>query len=333
MMGHHVVFIKKGQTEFREMTVAQPAEHEVLVQILYSVISAGTERANLLSMPNTLGRFPMVPGYSAVGRVIQTGENVSGLSAGDRVLVYHGGHQSHSIMREDQLFKVKDERIDSCDAAFTVIASMSLQGLRKIRPELGTSIMVIGLGLLGLFAVQLARLSGGVPVAAVDYNETRLKLAYELGTDAGLSPDEPKINEHVQSITKGKGFDAIIEVTGSSDALKQALQWVAWQGRISLLGCTRISKEPIDFYQWVHKRGVSLIGAHNFVRPKCDSYPGYWTREDDYRVLLDLMRYRKLNVKSIISEIVSPTQAPKVYQRLADDPQAPLGVVFDWQQL
>jgi threonine dehydrogenase-like Zn-dependent dehydrogenase len=124
----------------------------------------------------------------------------------------------------------------------------------------------------------------------------------------------------------------VVEVTGSARALEQALELSARQGRVALLGCTRVSDTPIDFYQMVHKPGVSIIGAHNYVRPDVDSYPGYWTRQDDYRVLLDQMVSVRLQVRPIISEIVSPQNASQVYARLADDPQAPLGIVFDWRQ-
>jgi threonine dehydrogenase-like Zn-dependent dehydrogenase len=115
--------------------------------------------------------------------------------------------------------------------------------------------------------------------------------------------------------------------------LEQALELVAWEGRVALLGCTRVSDRPIDFYQKVHKPGVSIIGAHNYVRPQADSYPGYWTRQDDYRVLLDLMASGRLLAGPIISEVVQPEQAGAVYARLAADATAPLGIVFDWRRL
>ena len=111
------------------------------------------------------------------------------------------------------------------------------------------------------------------------------------------------------------------------------LIYVAWQGRISLLGCTRVSDANIDFYQYVHQRGVSLVGAHTFVRPKVDSYPGYWTTQDDFRTLLALIAARKLKVQPIISEIVSPESAPAIYKRLAEEKNPPLGIVFDWSKI
>ena len=154
----------------------------------------------------------------------------------------------------------------------------------------------------------------------------------ELGATASFVPDE-YLSEQVLAATGGKGVNAVVEVTGSAKALQQALKYVAWEGRISLLGCTRISDAPIDFYRYVHKRGVTLVGAHTSTRPGTDSRPGQWTEQDDYRTFLKLVAAGKMRVRPIISEVVSPEKAPEVYSCLAEDKNPPLGIVFDWKQI
>lgn len=332
MEGYRIVFTGIGQAALESYAVHGPQDGEVLIETLYSVLSAGTERANLLAMPNTPASFPAYMGYCAIGRIAACGNGVTDLVPGDRVIVYHGRHQTHTVMKAEGLVKVRDD-VASLDGAFTVIASMSLQGLRKVRLELGESVLVMGQGLLGIFATQLARLDGGLPVVALDFSPERRQLALQLGADAVFAPDDASLKPALLDLTRGRGMNAIIEVTGSARALEQALELAARQGRIALLGCTRVSDKPIDFYQMVHKPGVSIIGAHNFVRPSVDSYPGYWTRQDDYHVLLDLIASGRLQVRPIVSEVVSPVQAAPIYARLAEDPQAPLGIVFDWQAL
>ena len=130
-----------------------------------------------------------------------------------------------------------------------------------------------------------------------------------------------------------KNAEFACEVTGIAKALQQALECVARDGRISLLGCTRISDVPIDFYRYVHRRGISLIGAHTDTRPAKESAPGRWTEADDYRTFLKLVAAGKMQVRPIISEVGSPEKAGEVYARLANDPQAPLGIVFDWRHV
>jgi 2-desacetyl-2-hydroxyethyl bacteriochlorophyllide A dehydrogenase len=320
--GHYIVCEAIGEAALKPFEVPRPSAGEVLLENDYTVVSAGTERANLLNLPNTSGGFPYHPGYCGIGRVIEVGEGVDNARLGDRALASFSGHRSHAIQKAADLTLVRDDRIESLDAAFVVIAAMGLQGVRKLKLELGESVMVIGLGLLGMFATQLAAIDGAIPVIVSDFDAKRRELALTLGADHAFSPDESDLPERIRELTYGKGADGIVEVTGAAVALQQALECVAWQGRISLLGCTRVSDANIDFYQHVHRRGVSLIGAHTFVRPQHESYPGYWTTRDDYRTLL-----------ALIAEVVSPERAPAVFTRLAEEPHPPLGIVFDWGQL
>jgi len=333
MTGQYVVFESIGNAVLKPFDVAQPGPGEVLIQSDYSVISAGTERANLMNLPNTSGRFPYYPGYCGIGRVTAAGDGVENVGIGDRVLVTFGGHRSHAVQAAADLTVVTDESIDSIEATFVAIAAMGLQGVRKLKLELGESAMVIGLGLLGTFATQLAALDGAIPVIVSDFDQRRRELALSLGADYAFSPGEENLAEKIRELTGGKGVNGIVEVTGVAAALQDALTYVARQGRISLLGCTRIPDVNIDFYRHVHLTGVTLIGAHTFVRPKVDSYPGYWTTRDDYRTLLAFIGAGKLQVKPIISEVVSPQSAHAVYKRLADEKHPPLGIVFDWSQL
>lgn len=334
MTGYYIVFETVGTAVLKPFEVPRPAPGEVLVATDYTVVSAGTERANLVGLPNTSGEFPYYPGYCGLGRVVEVGDGVEAVAGGDRVLLtFSSGHRSHTVQRAADLTVVHDERAQSLEAAFVPIAAMGLQGVRKLKLELGESVMVIGLGLLGMFATQCARLDGAIPVIVSDFDPRRRSLALSLGADHAFAPDEPSLAETLRELTHGRGPDCIVEVTGVAAALQQALTYVAWEGRVSLLGCTRIPDANIDFYQYVHRRGVSLIGAHTMVRPQVDSHPGYWTARDDYRALLDFLAAGRLQVRPIISEVVSPERAPAIYARLAADPQPPLGIVFDWQEL
>ena len=340
MTRKNIVFTAPKTAECLEAAMPEVTGHNVLVRMEYTVVSGGTERACIMGMPNAGGNnFPKQLGYCGVGRVEQIGEAVSSFSIGDRVLVYHGVHSNYNIVEEAhdgivgyaQLTKVDDDAIDSLDAAFAIIASMGLGGVRKLELELGESAMVMGLGLLGMFAVQFLALSGANPVIAADLNPARRKLALELGADYALDPAEEGFADKVKELTKGRGVNACVEVTGVSKAMSQALDCASWMGRIALLGCTRISDCAVDYYQKVHRPGVKLIGAHNFVRPKVESYPHHWTHQDDCRAILDLIAANKLRVRPIVSRVAAPEEAPEIYRQLCDDPAFPIGTVFDWR--
>jgi 2-desacetyl-2-hydroxyethyl bacteriochlorophyllide A dehydrogenase len=336
MTGHYVEFESVGKAVLKSFEVPQPRVGEVLLENEYTVISAGTEGANLKHLPNTAtaeSGFPWLPGYSGSGRVIAVGDQVTELKLGDRAVINWGGHRSHTVKKAQAVLKIEDDSIDPLDAAFTPIAAFSLLGIRKLKIELGESAMIAGQGILGVFALQIASLSGALPVTVVDFDLTRRKLALELGAAYAFSPDEENVVEKVKEATGGDGPNAVCEVTGSAAALRQALEYIAWEGRISLLGCTRISDVPIDYYKYVHRRGISLVGAHTFTRPRQESAPGRWTERDDYRTFLKLLAARKIQTRPIISEIVSPEAAAAVYGRLAETKNPPLGIVFDWKKM
>ena len=333
MKNKKIYFTDIHKAELLECELRELAEGEVLTEMEYTVVSGGTERACITGSSNTSQRFPMSLGYCGVGRVIALGAGVTEFSVGDRVLVYHGNHAKYNIRPVEKLTKVEDDSIDSLDAAFVVIATMGLGGVRKLEIELGESAMVMGLGLLGMFAVQFCRLSGANPVIAADPNPARRELALKLGADYAFDPTAPDFTEQVKRVTKGKGVHATVEVTGVSAAMKQALECASFMGRISLLGCTRVSDCAVDYYQQVHRPGVKLIGAHNFVRPKVESYPHHWTHHDDCRAILDMIAAGRVRVAPMVSRVVSPEKAPEIYDQLCDDPHFPMGTVFDWRDI
>ena len=332
MQTKSIVFTAPKTAEVLMQDVKPVTDDLVAVRMEYTVVSGGTERANIMAMPNAGGgKFPKQLGYCGIGRVIEVGDRVATVKPGDRVLVYHGKHTQVNVVPEIKVTKVTQEGLDSVEAVFVIIAAMGLGGVRRLQFELGESGMVMGLGLLGMFAVQFMRLSGAYPVIAADLNPARRALALELGADYALDPAEEDFAEKVKALTGGKGVNGIVEVTGNSKALMQALNCVAREGRISLLGCTRISDCPIDFYRQVHFPGIKLIGAHNSVRPLRESRPYEWTHQDDCKAILALLNAGRIQVKPIISRVVKPEQAPEIYTQLCDDPAFPMGTVFDWR--
>ncbi len=335
MTGYEILFTAKNRAELLPYEVPEPKDDEVLIRTDYTAVSAGTEFANLTDTPNVPPGWPRRLGYSGSGTILRVGAAVKDFREGDRVLTDHLSHRSHVVARftpnGNGFYPIRED-VDQLEAAFVVVGSMGVQGARKTRLQLGETAMVTGLGILGQFAVQALARSGGLPVIAVDFDEHRRQVALKLGADEALSPADPQFADKVRELTRGRMIDCNVEVTGSSAALKQALEVAAWEGRIALTGCTRVSDTPIDFYQMVHKPGVQLIGAHNFVRPRADSYPGYWTRHDDFAMILGMMARGKMSAAPIISEVDSPADAPRVYERLARR-ELPLGVAFDWSRL
>ena len=334
MSNKNIIFTSPCVAELIDLDLPVCGDNEVIVKLEVSTISAGTERANLVGDPNVSPTksvvFPRQVGYSSSGIICQVGKNVSKLQIGDRVACSWSKHAQYCVMKEKNITKL-DERISLSDGALLHIATFPLAAIRKCRLEVGESAIVMGLGVLGLVAVELLRASGAVPIIAVDPNPDKRKLALSLGADFALDPFENDFAEQVKAITNG-GVKVAIEVTGKGQGLDMVLDCMARFGRVALLGCTRNSDFTIDYYKKVHFPGITLVGAHTMARPKFESSDGWWTEKDDIKALIDMLLYKRINISRLVEATYSPEDAPEVYTRLANDPVFPI-VQFDWSRL
>ena len=317
-------------------------EGKVLVKTCFTAISAGTEYANVTGDRNvdatrkaedTVRVYPCGLGYAASGIVEQVGANVKSVKPGDRVALIACGHQNYHSVDEKMVMKIPYEDITLEETAPMFIASFSLSGARKLRIQAGESACVMGLGVLGMYAVQFCSAMGAAPVIAVDPVKEKRERALRLGADFALDPFEADFVEKVRELTDGRMINAAVEVTGKGQGLDMVLDIMARHGRVSLLGCTRNSDFTIDYYRKVHYPGIELIGAHTCTRPENDSRPGFWTYRDDYAAMLRLIHYGKVNFKDMIAQIHPVSETTQVYDRLARDyKNFPAGVLLDWRE-
>ena len=337
MKTKQIIFTKPYVAELLDVECFPPTEHEVTVRLEYSAISPGTEKANLIGLRNGTNVaedqeaiFPRTVGYSASGIVTEIGECVNGVKVGDRVIVIRGEHKKNITTNENNVLKIP-EGVTLEEASMAFISTFSLGAIRKTKLEIGESAMVMGLGILGIFAVQQLKTAGAYPIIAVDPIGERREFALKMGADFALDPTDDNFVENVLNLSGG--VNVCIEVTGLGIGLIQALDCMKRLGRVALLGCTRSSDFKIDYYGKVHGPGISLIGAHTNARPHTESSPGLWTDKDDLCTVLNLIKGKRLNFKDMIFEIHSPIEAGETYSRLANDNKFPIGVLFDWRNI
>lgn len=321
------------------VTVELPdlGENEVRVKLAFSTMSNGTERTNVMAAPNTsfnpnhVEQFPITDlGYSASGTVVEVGNAVTDLAPGDRVSVSWSHYGEVIQVSRSRCYKLPDN-VSFEDAALFHIGIFPLAAVRKCRVELGESAVVMGLGVLGLVAVQLLRAAGATPIIAVDPLPEKRKKALSIGADFALDPLAPDFAQAVKTLTNG-GAAVGIEVTGIGAGLDGILDCMAKFGRVALLGCTRDKNFTIDYYRKVHAPGITLIGAHTAARPKTESHGGWWTQKDDVLALHRLHAGGRLRLSSLVDEVHSPEEAPRIFDRLVKERGFPV-VQYDWRLL
>ena len=271
---------KTGETILEEVPAPQVRKGTVLIQTSRSLVSLGTERmlvefgkSNLISkarqqpdrvkqvldkikteglMPtleavfNKLGE-PLPLGYCNVGKVIAVGEGVSEFKIGDRVA--SNGHHAEFVCIPKNLVANIPEDVSDEEATFTVIGSIGLQGIRLLNPALGETIVVIGMGLIGLLTAQLL-IANGCQVIGVDIDNEKLNLSKQWGI-IPFNPTTGDVVKFVESKTGNTGADGII-ITASTKAneiISQAARMSRKRGRIILVGVIGLNLSRAEFYE------------------------------------------------------------------------------------
>lgn len=363
--------LKIGNMELAEAPCPTANSGMVLIQSRASLISAGTERmlvefskGNLLQkarsqpdkvkqaldkirtdglMPTLEAIFnkldePMPLGYCNAGVVIGVGSGVTDLQIGDRV-ASNGPHAEIVCAPRHLCAKVPDGVSDEA-AAFTVLSSIALQGVRLAEPTLGENVVVFGLGLVGLLTVQLLR-ANGCAVLGVDMNPQRLQLAEAFGAqvvDLGAGCDPVKA---ALAWSGGDGVDAVI-ITASAktdDIMHQAAESCRKRGRIVLVGVVGLNLRRDDFY----KKELTFQVSCSYGPGRYDEsyeqlgqdYPlpyVRWTEARNFEAVLRAMATGSLNVAPLITHRFALDHAVSAYEKIQND-RAALGVVLEYPEV
>lgn len=318
--GARVVFPTVGAASLERFFSLGPGPGDVLVRTERSLVSPGTERAIFLDAANAGGRFPMTPGYSAVGRILAVGSQVSGLAAGDRV-VTSMGHASLGVIRATRAFNVPDDVSDD-DACFHSLALIALAGIYRATPLAGETIAVVGRGLVGLLVLKLLRAAGGFHVLSLARTSRNAELARACGADDVRQVDA----------MNGLSADAVIDATGSPAALANAVLGVRPGGRLVVLGSPRGMTENLPL-RAIRDSRIQVLGAHIRALPDSADNPGTRTKQSCTEQFLRWLADGRLSMRDLISHRLPPSAISEFYSELALDETAVVGAVIEWDTL
>jgi threonine dehydrogenase-like Zn-dependent dehydrogenase len=311
--------------DFDRFEILSPTADEVLVEVASTVMSPGTERAQLLGLPGILNHDEVLsyfPGYSGSGEVTAVGKKVTEFQVGDRVAgrIQHG---TPAVIQEQFLFPVPNG-VSFEQAAFIELGIIGLQGIRKARIKPGESVLVLGQGLIGQLANRLSRLAGGAPIVAVA--RSRAKAPEALGKGGA---DRFLTVEELNREGVGEGFDVVIEATGGPNILPYASSLARAGGRVIGLG-TPQGRGRVNLGQGDSRPGITFVGAHISGMPQRDQSDGLWTYRDEGHLFLDLLAQGRLILDHLITHRIDPSRAGDIYESLRNGDSRMIGVVFDW---
>lgn len=266
---------------------------------------------------------PLALGYCNVGRVLEVGAGVEGFAVGERV-VSNGKHAEAVVVPKNLCARVPDG-VDDESAVFTVLGAIALQGIRLVQPTIGETVVVSGLGLIGLMAVQILR-ANGCRVLGVDMDAERLALAQRFGAECvDLSRGEDPVAA-AMAFSRGRGVDAVLLTasTSSNEPVAQAAHMCRKRGRIVLVGVTGLELSRADFYEKELSFQVSCSYGPGRYDPQYEDqghdYPvGFvrWTEQRNFEAVLDLMASGALDIKPLVSHRFDVEEAARAYELLA----------------
>lgn len=351
--------VSNGSVSVVDTPAPTVKENTVIIETLYSVVSAGTERSltsfggkNLIqkamerpdqvkkvtekmstdgiltTVEAAFGRLkdPMPMGYTAVGRVVEVGKGVTEVTAGDTVAaVGQAYHSEVNRVGKNLIAKVPDEVRDIRQAAFSALGGIALEGIHQAEIVPGETVAVIGLGLLGHIAARILYAYGcdviGFDVADKTLPATKLK--------AFVNSGDEQAADVVKALTKGRGVDKVIitAATDSNAPIDLAEEITRDRAIICMIGVTKLELDRRPFYQ----KELSFKIARSYGPGRYDSsyeengvdYPiGYvrFTEGRNVEEFLRLLATGRLDVADLITHVIPFSEAANAYEMITKNP-------------
>jgi len=346
--------IKTGKSIVEDVPMATPRDGQALVKVEASLVSAGTERmvvefaekslvGKARSRPDLVKQVldkarregfvntaqaafnrldqPMALGYSSAGTIVALGKNMQGFKVGQRVACAGGGfavHAEYNVVPRNLLTPLP-KNVDFESAAFTTLGAIAIHGFRLAEPQIGENIAIIGMGLLGLLAGQIAT-AAGCNVLGIDIDPTRLALASSLGLQA---VSREKAVDSAQAFTSNRGFDIVLICadTSSNDPVELAGIIARDRARVVATGAVGLTIPRKIYYE----KEISFINSRSYGPGRYDinyeengqDYPlGYirWTEGRNFEAVVDLMSKGKLQVQPLITHRFPIEQGVRAYE-------------------
>jgi len=313
------------------------AGNEVYVETEVTAFSTGTELGIYLGhaadVPGTLP-YPREIGYNHVGIVARTGTEVTGLRAGQRVLSLRP-HVSAYIAPQNELMVPVPVGVSSEEASLAYLTNLTLAALHKAGYQAGESVAVVGLGVIGMCAVALARALGAKVLGVANAPE-RLEMARRVGAHAACLAQEMPDGTDLRALFGDAGADIVVLTANSWDGFRAAVNLARRMGRVCVLAMPGRRQPLPDFNvlspEWFHVKQLSIIASGWVTRAECASFDVRFNLRRNLDKILDLMVCRELVLEPIITHRFPARRMLEAYELAMQHSKELCGVVFDWRE-
>jgi 2-desacetyl-2-hydroxyethyl bacteriochlorophyllide A dehydrogenase len=342
MKARQVVVLEPFKVGVREVELPPPAANQVLVATEVSAVSAGTELAVYTGTHQWLKdptlpdwKFPFRSGYSAAGTVVAVGADVQGWKPGDRVS-YPGNHASAELLtighERGRLWRLP-EGLGAEKAAWACVARFGFGAAIRAGITLGRSAAVLGLGVIGQFALRGLLAAGAHPVVGIDAVAMRRASAQAAGADHVIDPSAGDAREQLSRFLGARGAEVVADATGVPDAVPVAMALACDGGQVVVVGSPRGKAKEVNFYDDLHRRYLEVTGAHGHMlfEPAHTRLAGAWDIDKAQNWLLAAMANGRLSLAELVTHTIAPEGLGAAYDGLLNKKEQYLGVAVRWK--
>ena len=332
----------REEVAFREYESPPLSPNQVRVRSRYGAAKHGSEMAmfqgyaghrgnydgelHIFTQESQMVKYPNGLGNMCVGEVTEIGKEVQDISLGDTVFA-HGSFRQEHVWRADHARKLPDG-VPWQAAVCLDPADFALGAVRDGHIRLGDAVAVFGMGAIGLFVVQLAKLAGAYPVIAVDPISLRRDVAEECGADIVMDPTSCDAGLEIKLATDRRGADVCVDYSGHYSALQAALRGVAYLGTVVAGAWPGSYPAGLDLGAEAHFNRPTIVFSRACSEPNPE-YPN-WDETRIFSVVWRLLCDGSLKAEPVVQPVVPFNDLLEEYPKIANAPEenVKLGVEF-----
>ncbi len=321
--------------EQRSLHIDHLDPHQIYVETEVTALSTGTDLGNYQGHSTDLPSAPDYPravGYSNVGVVRAVGSSVVAFRQGQRLFSRYP-HQSAFLARDNELLVPLPKEVSSEEASLTYLTQLGLAALRQARYETGENVAIVGLGVIGLCTVNLAR-AMGARVVAISNSPIRSEGSRRVGAHAAFESNDPQLQEKLSKIFGQIGADLIILTANTWPAYRLSVQIARHGTRLSVLGFPGRGQPPPDFNpldpEWFYGKQLVLLGAGHAPETDCPPPAVRFNLRRNLEYILHLMASKELQLSSLITHRLPASRMREAYELARKHSKELIAAVFFW---